>query len=96
MTIIPAFPTILQLLIGKLVTSSNMANICTRCGKERVALKTYTEKVETSMVTYTEFTCPDPECQKIVEEKLAKEKDIRTKNMTFASKGFTLGSKKKK
>lgn len=53
-------------------------NPCTRCGKQRIIAKTWTEDVVaffgTSTVTYTETVCPDPECQKIVEEKLEAQK----------------------
>lgn len=49
-------------------------NPCTRCGKERIESKSWTETLETffgsTTVTHTETVCPDPECQKIVEEKL--------------------------
>lgn len=51
------------------------SNPCTRCGKERIDGKTWKEEVSTffgsSTVTHTETVCPDPECQKIVEEKIA-------------------------
>lgn len=53
-------------------------NLCTRCGKPRITGKTWTEEVKTysgvSKVTYTQTVCPDPNCQKQVEEKLAVEK----------------------
>lgn len=55
-----------------------MSNKCTRCGKERVEVKTYKEKVGTSCVIYKEMACEDPECQKKVEKVLSKEKDKRT------------------
>lgn len=49
-------------------------NPCTRCGKERIEGKTYKEEVATffgtSTIVHTDTVCPDPECQKIVEEKL--------------------------
>jgi hypothetical protein len=48
---------------------------CTRCGKERVISKTWKEAVKTftgvSMVLHTETICPDPTCQKVVDEQLA-------------------------
>jgi len=57
---------------------TTFSNTCTRCGKDRIDGKTWTEEVEmffgTSTVTHTETMCPDPECQKIVEEKLAAQK----------------------
>ena len=49
-------------------------NLCIRCGKERVVKKTWTEKVGTSLITYTETVCPDPKCQKIVEKQLDKKR----------------------
>jgi len=48
---------------------------CIRCGKVRITTKTWKEHVGTSLVTYVETVCPDPECQKIVMEQLKKKKD---------------------
>lgn len=45
-------------------------NICTRCGKQRITVKTYKEKVGNSLVTYTLNECSDPDCQKIVNKQL--------------------------
>ena len=45
-------------------------SICTRCGKPRVVIDTYEEKVESSTVTYTITECSDPECQKMVNKAL--------------------------
>lgn len=50
---------------------------CTRCGKPRIVVKTYEEKVETSTVTYTITECSDPECQKMVNKTLQTEKKKR-------------------
>lgn len=47
---------------------------CTRCGKPRIVVDSYDEKVETSTVTYTITECSDPECQKLVEKTLKAEK----------------------
>ena len=53
---------------------AKFSNPCTRCGKDRIEGKTWKEEVATffgtSTVTHTDTVCPDPECQKIVEEKL--------------------------
>ena len=49
-------------------------SICTRCGKPRVVIDTYEEKVESSTVTYTITECSDPECQKMVNKALKAEK----------------------
>lgn len=46
---------------------------CIRCGKERVIKSSYIEKLEKTSVTYTLTVCPDPECQKMVEENLVTE-----------------------
>ena len=43
---------------------------CIRCGKDRIISKTWTEKIGESKVVRTDTVCPDPECQKIVEEQL--------------------------
>jgi len=55
--------------------NQKFTNPCTRCGKDRIDARTWTEEVSNffgaSTVTYTDTVCPDPECQKIVEEKLA-------------------------
>jgi len=50
---------------------------CTRCGKPRIVVKTYEEKVDTSTVTYTITECSDPECQKMVNKTLQTEKKKR-------------------
>lgn len=50
---------------------------CTRCGKPRIVVDTYEEKVETSTVTYTITECSDPECQKLVNKTLQTEKKKR-------------------
>ncbi len=43
-------------------------NYCWRCGKERIVVRSWEEKVGTSVVTTTETACPDIECQKLVEK----------------------------
>lgn len=52
-------------------------SVCTRCGKPRIIVKTYTEKIASSTVTYTITECSDPECQKIVDKALNVEKKKR-------------------
>ena len=68
--------------------ATKISNPCYRCGKERIKAKTWNEKVTnfmgTSVITYTQTVCPDPECQKIVEKELAAQKydwDIIAKDM---------------
>ena len=52
-------------------------SICIECGKRRVVVGTYEEKVGNSTVVYKETICADPECQKKVEKTLAKELEKR-------------------
>ena len=56
-----------------------LSNPCIRCGKQRIASKTWVEKIDTfygqSEIVHTETVCPDKECQKIVAEGLAKQKE---------------------
>ncbi len=60
-----------------IVTKYMAGSVCTRCGKPRVVVDTYEEKVETSTVTYTITECSDPECQKLVNKTLQTEKKKR-------------------
>lgn len=50
-------------------------NQCIRCGKKRIEAKKWSEHISGSLVTYTLNVCPDPECQKIVEEQLQRKRD---------------------
>lgn len=59
------------------IAASNSGSVCTRCGKPRIVVDTYIEKVETSTVTYTITACSDPECQKLVDKILGEEKRKR-------------------
>ncbi len=43
-------------------------NPCSRCGKERIIVRTWKEKVDSSIITNTETACPDKECQLEVEK----------------------------
>ncbi len=45
---------------------------CIRCGKMRIPYKTWTDKSSGAEATYTTNVCPDPKCQKIVDEQLRK------------------------
>lgn len=56
---------------------STNTSICIECGKQRVVVGTYEEKVGNSIVVYKETICADPECQKRVEKTLAKELEKR-------------------
>ena len=48
---------------------------CIRCGKPRIVAKSWKEQVGTSFLTYTMTVCPDPECQKVVDDQLQSKKD---------------------
>jgi hypothetical protein len=54
-------------------------NPCIRCGKQRIELNSCQKKEGSFLVTYTKTVCPDPECQKLVDKELAKEKSKRKK-----------------
>ncbi len=54
------------------------SNPCIRCGKERIVLRSWKEKIGSSVVTNTEMICPDPECQKIVNSENKKQQDKYT------------------
>lgn len=48
---------------------------CIRCGKPRIVSKSWKEQVGMSFLTYTMTVCPDPECQKVVDDQLKSKKD---------------------
>lgn len=52
-----------------------MNNPCVECGKQRIDGKTWTGKVGSSEITYTLTVCPDPACQKIVDQAIADRKE---------------------
>ena len=52
-------------------------SVCTRCGKPRIVVDSYEEKVDNSTVTYTITECSDPECQKQVNKTLKQEASKR-------------------
>ena len=51
-----------------------MNNPCIECGKQRVDGKTWKGKVGSSVITYTLTICPDPACQKKVDQAIADRK----------------------
>lgn len=53
------------------------SNPCVRCGQERVTVKTWKEKVGTSLITYTLTKCPDSKCQEIVDRNNALREEKR-------------------
>ena len=38
-------------------------NPCSRCGTERIIVRTWKEKVDSSVIINTETACPNKECQ---------------------------------
>ena len=52
-------------------------NICSRCGKPRIVAKTWKERIKGSVDIHTSTVCPDAACQKIVDGKLAAQKQKR-------------------
>ncbi len=60
------------------MVSPSTNNPCIRCGKQRIIAREWKETIKTlsgpSVVTYQLTVCPDPDCQKIVEEKQALQK----------------------
>ena len=50
-------------------------NPCIRCGKTRIKSRSWSEKINNSLVIYTQMVCPDADCQKIVEDEQQMKKD---------------------
>lgn len=66
------------------VMKKQYTNPCTRCGKERILVKEWIDKIPTFSggfveVTRTENACPEPECQAIVQKDLDGQKEKRDK-----------------
>jgi len=53
-------------------------NVCSRCGKPRIAVKSWVELIKTYSgeysITHTINVCPDPECQQKVDTEIAMHK----------------------
>jgi len=52
-------------------------NVCTKCGKPRIVVKTWKERIKGSILIHTSNACPDAACQKAVDGKLAVLKEKR-------------------
>lgn len=48
-----------------------MSNPCIRCGKPRIDGESWERKIGISVITCTKTICPDPACQKILDEMIA-------------------------
>lgn len=46
-------------------------NICFRCGKQRILVRTWQKREGNSVLTYTTTSCPDSLCQEEVDKLLA-------------------------
>jgi hypothetical protein len=55
----------------------DISNPCFRCGKQRIVVSTKKERLAGSWVTTTVTSCPDPECQKILNKQMEKERVAR-------------------
>lgn len=58
-------------------------SVCIRCGKRRIFLKRWKDRGENGkgpIISHEESTCPDSECQKIVDENFQVMKDRRTQS----------------
>lgn len=55
--------------------SKKFTNPCTRCGTERIVLRTWKEKIYNSVIVNTEMICPNKECQKQVTKDNKKQVD---------------------
>jgi hypothetical protein len=60
----------------------DVTNLCIRCGKQRITVSSRQETVGAAIITYTEMSCPDPLCQKKVDNDLNKERERRQHMMT--------------
>lgn len=69
------------------------ATVCIRCGKQRVFLKKWKEKVDNrgTVITSEIYVCPDKECQKIVDAKFA---EMRQKRLDSEQRKANLRIKK--
>jgi len=50
---------------------------CIRCGKERIFKRKWKEVGKGAVITHVETVCPDPSCQKIVDEDFAAKRERR-------------------
>lgn len=75
-------------------------NLCNRCGKVRVVVRTWEEQVGYSVVTNTEMACPDPDCQRAVDAENRKQMDkyklMKRKSEERMKERYASALKKKK
>jgi hypothetical protein len=63
---------------------NSYTNLCTRCGKPRIVVKTWKEKLGNSTIIATKMACPDKECQAKVDLNLERDR-VRHENMKLRS-----------
>ena len=52
-------------------------SVCPVCGKDRIIVKEFKERIGNAVVVTTITTCPDKNCQARLDDRLAKEKKVR-------------------
>lgn len=73
------------------MVNQTIDNLCMRCGKTRIVVKSWKETINNSVVTFTETACPDKECQKKVDEENTAKQVKRQE--TEAKRSKTMGRK---
>lgn len=71
---------------------------CPRCDKQRILIKTWKEVVQAangsaSELTYTQYACPDPECQQRQDDELDKKHEENIKRARLRNENMTGGRK---
>lgn len=74
---------------------NRISNPCIRCGKERVVVKTWSQKTESSFITYTLAECPDVACQKIVDKQNIERENKRLLHLNYSKARQNKSTKQK-
>jgi len=78
------------------MVKKSASNPCIRCGKERITIRVYKEKIGGSVIVATETACPDPKCQAQVVKQLKKEKLQRERLVNMSQRSYSRGRRYKK
>lgn len=62
-------------ILDSVILQFLMSNPCIRCGKPRIDGKSWKSNLGNSVITHTLTVCPDPDCQKIVDQGIAERKE---------------------
>ena len=81
---------------GDINIMTGVNNPCFRCGKQRIEVKIKKERISGSLVITTMTCCPDPECQKLLDKQLQKDKDVRDRFVGMSKNPVNLFNKKQK